>query len=68
LVKLGTLTRNLKGAGLDEGASTRLLVHAAQLAAAGLAVELAASAAIARALTDDPDMTDTLDDLVRAVF
>ncbi|MDK9724776.1 MAG: CbbQ/NirQ/NorQ/GpvN family protein [Sterolibacteriaceae bacterium MAG5] len=68
LVKLGGLTRNLKGQGLDEGASTRLLVHAAQLAAAGIAAEAASVAAIARALTDDPDMTDTLGDLVRAVF
>ncbi|CAG1000613.1 partial Denitrification regulatory protein NirQ, partial [Rhodocyclaceae bacterium] len=68
LVKLGGLTRNLKGQGLDEGASTRLLVHAAQLVAAGIAADAAAVAAIARALTDDPDMTDTLGDLVRAVF
>jgi nitric oxide reductase NorQ protein len=37
LVKLGGLTRKLKGAGLDEGAGTRLLVHAAQLIAAGMA-------------------------------
>ena len=35
LVKLAELTRNLKGAGLDEGASTRLLVHAGKLIAAG---------------------------------
>jgi nitric oxide reductase NorQ protein len=68
LVKLGELTRNLKGAGLDEGASTRLLVHAAQLIGAGIAPTTAATAAVARALTDDPDMTGTLDDLVRAVF
>ncbi len=68
LVKLGELTRNLKGAGLDEGASTRLLVHAAQLIGAGMAPAAASTAAIARALTDDPDMTQTLDDLVRAVF
>lgn len=68
LVKLGELTRNLKGAGLDEGASTRLLVHAAQLIAAGVSAEIAAHAAVARALTDEPDMNDTLDDLVRAVF
>ncbi|NWG31079.1 MAG: CbbQ/NirQ/NorQ/GpvN family protein [Rhodocyclaceae bacterium] len=68
LVKLGELTRNLKGAGLDEGASTRLLVHAAQLIGAGMAPAVAARAAVARALTDDPDMTQTLDDLVRAVF
>jgi nitric oxide reductase NorQ protein len=68
LVKLGELTRNLKGQGLDEGASTRLLVHAAQLVGAGRAPAEAATAAIARALTDDPDMTETLNDLVRAVF
>ncbi|MCX7170171.1 MAG: CbbQ/NirQ/NorQ/GpvN family protein [Proteobacteria bacterium] len=68
LVRLGELTRNLKGAGLDEGASTRLLIHAAQLIAAGIAPQAACSAAVARALCDDVDMTDTLDDLVRAVF
>jgi nitric oxide reductase NorQ protein len=68
LVKLGELTRNLKGQGLDEGASTRLLVHAAQIVSAGRTPAEAANAAIARALTDDPDMTQTLDDLVRAVF
>jgi hypothetical protein len=60
----GELTRNLKGAGLDEGASTRLLVHAAQLIADGVAPAAACTAAVARALTDDPDMTGTLDDLV----
>jgi len=68
LVKLGELTRNLKGQGLDEGASTRLLVHAAQLVGAGRSPAEAATAAVARALTDDPDMTETLNDLVRAVF
>ncbi|MCX8087104.1 MAG: CbbQ/NirQ/NorQ/GpvN family protein [Rhodocyclaceae bacterium] len=68
LVKLGELTRNLKGAGLDEGASTRLLVHAAQLIGAGMAPSAACIAAVARALSDDPDMNETLDDLVRAVF
>ncbi|GAB4177515.1 MAG: CbbQ/NirQ/NorQ/GpvN family protein [Rhodocyclaceae bacterium] len=68
LVKLGELTRNLKGQGLDEGASTRLLVHAAQLVAAGLAPYPACMAAVARALTDDAEMTGTLSDLVRAVF
>ena len=68
LVKLGELTRNLKGAGLDEGASTRLLVHAAHLIGAGMTPAVASTAAVARALTDDPDMTQTLDDLVSAVF
>ncbi len=68
LVKLGELTRNLKGAGLDEGASTRLLIHAAQLMSAGIDPQKACTAAVARALSDDADMMVTLDDLVRAVF
>ena len=68
LVKLGELTRNLKGQGLDEGASTRLLVHAAQLIGDGMAPVAACTAAVARALTDDAEMTETLNDLVRAVF
>lgn len=68
LVKLGHMTRNLKGAGLDEGASTRLLVHAAQLIAAGVAPQAACTAAVARSLSDDPDMTASLQDLVNAVF
>lgn len=68
LVKLGQMTRNLKGAGLDEGASTRLLVHAAQLIAAGVAPQAACTAAVARSLSDDPDMTASLQDLVNAVF
>ena len=68
LVKLGELTRNLKGQGLDEGASTRLLVNAALLIVAGMSPNLACTAAVARALTDEPEMTLTLDELVRAVF
>jgi nitric oxide reductase NorQ protein len=68
LVKLGHMTRNLKGAGLDEGASTRLLVHAAQLIATGVSPQPACIAAVARSLSDDPDMTASLQDLVNAVF
>ena len=37
LLKLAHMTRNLKGSGLDEGASTRLLVHAAKLIRRGIA-------------------------------
>ncbi len=68
LVKLGGLTRKLKGAGLDEGAGTRLLVHAAQLIAGGTSPAVACTAAIARPLADEPDTRDALDDLIRAVF
>ena len=68
LVKLGGLTRKLKGAGLDEGAGTRLLVHAARLVAQGMDPAAACTAAIARPLADEPDTRDALDDLIRAVF
>lgn len=68
LVKLGALTRQMKGAGLDEGAGTRLLVHAAQLHASGLSPIVACTAAIARPLADEADLRATLDDLIRAVF
>jgi len=68
LVKLAGLTRNLKGQGLDEGASTRLLIHAAQLIARGIDPRAACLAAVARALTDDAEMTLSIEDLVAAVF
>jgi nitric oxide reductase NorQ protein len=68
LVKLGGLTRKLKGAGLDEGAGTRLLVHAAQLISGGMTPAMACTAAIARPLADEADTRDALDDLIRAVF
>ncbi len=62
------MTRNLKGSGLDEGASTRLLVHAAQLMVRGVAPRAACRGAVAAALTDDPEMLAALDELVNAVF
>ena len=68
LVKLGELTRKLKGAGLDEGAGTRLLVHAARLIGAGMNPGTACTAAVARALSDEVDMARSLDDLIRSVF
>jgi len=61
LVQIGQRGRNLKGHGLDEGISTRLLVYAAQLIAKGLDPLVACRVALVRPLTDDPDMRDTLD-------
>jgi len=68
LVQLGRLTRNLKGSGLDEGASTRLLVHAAKLIQRGVPARTACTGAIAQALTDDPEMLHAVNELVSAVF
>ncbi len=60
LVQVGTSSRNLKGHGLDEGMSTRLLIYAAQLMAQGVEAGAACRMALVTPLTDDPDMRDTL--------
>ncbi|MCP4877809.1 MAG: CbbQ/NirQ/NorQ/GpvN family protein [Gammaproteobacteria bacterium] len=60
LVQVGTSSRNLKGHGLDEGMSTRLLIYAAQLMAQGIEPSAACRMALITPLCDDPDMRDTL--------
>ncbi len=62
------MTRNLKGNGLDEGASTRLLVHAAKLIKRGIAPRVACHGAIAEALTDDAEMLRAIDELASSIF
>ncbi len=68
LVQVAQRSRNLKGHGLDEGISTRLLVYAAQLVARGIEPAAACRMALVRPLTDDPDMRDTLDAAVETCF
>ncbi len=68
LVQLAHMTRNLKGDGLDEGASTRLLVHAAKLITRGISPRNACNGAIAEALTDDPEMLRAVNELAAAIF
>lgn len=68
LVRLAQMTRNLKGNGLDEGASTRLLVHAAKLIARGIPPATACHGAIAEALSDDPEMLRAIDEFISSVF
>jgi len=68
LVKFAHMTRNLKGSGLDEGASTRLLVHAAKLIAGGVEPVVACRACIAQALTDDMDMLSAVNELSASLF
>ena len=64
LVQLAHAIRRVGNAGLREVASTRVLVAAGQLVAAGLPVESAARAAIAGPLTDDPTVTAALHELI----
>jgi nitric oxide reductase NorQ protein len=68
LVSIAERSRNLKGHGLDEGMSTRLLVYAAQLVAKGIEPLAACQMALVTPLTDDPDMRDTLKAAVNTYF
>jgi nitric oxide reductase NorQ protein len=68
LVQIAHRARNLKGHGLDEGISTRLLVYAGQLISKGVAAEAACSMTMVTPLTDDPDMRDTLNAAVQTFF
>jgi nitric oxide reductase NorQ protein len=67
-VKFAHMTRNLKGQGLDEGASTRLLVHAAKLITGGVDPVVACRAAVSQALTDEPDMLVAINELSSSLF
>lgn len=68
LVKIAHAARNLKGHGLDEGISTRLLVYAASLMNKGVEARAACRTALVRPITDDKDIRDTLDHAIESVF
>jgi nitric oxide reductase NorQ protein len=68
LVHIGERARNLKGHGLDEGLSTRMLIYAGSLIARGVAAPAACRVALVRPITDDPDMRDALDAAVTTYF
>ena len=68
LVEVAAAGRRLKGHGLDEGISTRLIVYAATLIGHGVAPAAACRMAMVRPITDDTDVIDTLDHAIDAVF
>jgi nitric oxide reductase NorQ protein len=68
IVAFGMRTRRLQGFGLDEGASTRMLVHAALLLMQGLAIARACQLAIVDALSDDADVHAALRSALDAAF
>ncbi len=68
LVDIAHRARKLKGHGLDEGTSTRLLVYAAQLIGEGIEPVEACKMAMVRPLTDDPDIRATLDAAVSMIL
>lgn len=60
LVRIAQRSRNLKGHGLEEGASTRMLINAGLLAGKGIPMAEACDVALILPITDDPDMRDAL--------
>jgi nitric oxide reductase NorQ protein len=68
LVELAVRTRRMRDEGLEEGASTRMLVHAAHLVRAGRPLQAASLEAVADPLSDDPELSVALRALVRASF
>ena len=68
LIQVAQAARNLKGHGLDEGISTRLVVYAATLIRQGVAAGDACRMAMVRPITDDADIRATLDHAIDSVF
>ena len=68
LVKLANMTRGLKDAGLQEGASMRLLIHAAKFIGSGIPARQACQVAIAETLTDEQELLESLGDMIDSVF
>jgi nitric oxide reductase NorQ protein len=68
LVRLAKMTRELKDAGLQEGASTRLLIHAGKMMKSGIPERRACRAAIAETLTDESELIASLNDMIESVF
>jgi nitric oxide reductase NorQ protein len=68
LVLIGEKVRNLKGHGLEEGVSTRLLVYAAQLVSSGIHPHLACEVAISSPITDDVELQRSIREIVTTVI
>jgi nitric oxide reductase NorQ protein len=68
LIQVAQAARNLKGHGLDEGISTRLVVYAATLIRQGVVAGDACRMAMVRPITDDADIRATLDNAIDSVF
>ncbi len=60
LIKIAERSRNLKGHGLDEGCSTRMLIHAGRLIKRGVPLGEACEIALLSPLTDDADICRAL--------
>ncbi|MBI3325473.1 MAG: CbbQ/NirQ/NorQ C-terminal domain-containing protein, partial [Nitrospinae bacterium] len=68
LARLAVKVRNLREHGLQEGASTRLLIYAARLMTEGIAPRRACQVALVWNLTDDLELQRGIEEVVVAIF
>jgi len=68
LAKLGVKIRNLKEHGLQEGASTRLLIYAGRLMTEGIGERRACQVAIVWTLSDELELQRSLEEVVSSIF
>ena len=68
LAKLGEKCRNLREHGLQEGASTRLLIYAGRLIKMGISSRRACQVAVVSALTDDTEVQRSVEEVVFSIF
>ena len=68
LVTIGQKVRNLRGHGLEEGVSTRLLIYAAQMIAKGISPVNAAEVALVSPITDDRELQRSIREIVTTII
>jgi nitric oxide reductase NorQ protein len=68
LVNIGQKVRNLRGHGLEEGVSTRLLIYAAQMISKGIAPVDAAEVAICSPITDDRELHRSIREIITTII
>jgi nitric oxide reductase NorQ protein len=68
LAKLGEKIRNLKGHGLGEGSSTRLLIYAGKMMQSNITPRRACDVAIVWALSDDAEVQRSMREVVSSIF
>ena len=68
LAEMGEKIRELKGFGLEEGVSTRLLVYVGRLVKGGLSMIDACSVAISQTLSEEPDIHEAIASIVALYF
>jgi nitric oxide reductase NorQ protein len=68
LVGIANASRELRGRGVTEGISTRMLVRAGELIANGIDAHASCSIALTKPMSDDEDVLHALDGFVEAHF